>query len=90
MRENIKAFFILFFTQLALYLLVCVNYRAVAQTNYWLTAVSDFFIASIAFFVIKKIAKDESKNIWLWLGYALGGVVGSVCGVWVSHTFFNT
>ncbi len=89
MRESIKGFFILFTTQLALYLLICINLRAVAQTNYWLTATSDFVIASIAFFVIKKIARDESKSILLWLGYALGGVIGSVIGVWISHTYFT-
>lgn len=89
MRENIKGFFILFFTQLTLYILVCINFRAIAQTNYWLTGTSDFLIATIAFFVIKKIAKDEGKSVWFWLGYALGGVVGSICGVWLSHTYFN-
>jgi len=89
MRQSIKDFFILFATQLALYLLICINYRAVAQTNYWLASISDFVIATIAFFIIKKIAKDESKSVFLWLGYALGGVAGSIAGIWISHTYFN-
>lgn len=72
-----------------MFALLCYNYRAVAKGDYVLSAISDFLIASMSFFVIKRIAKDEGDNFWLWLGYSLGGVAGSLLGIWISKTYFN-
>jgi hypothetical protein len=47
------------------------------------SAASDFACATFSFFVIKKIATSDN-TFHGWLGYALGGVVGSVLGIWVS------
>ena len=55
-----------------------------AQANYLQSMSSDAAIASMSFFVIRKIAKDENQSIWLWLGYTLGGVVGSALGIYLS------
>ncbi len=89
MVKNIKSFFILFFIQIVGYALLCINYRAVGRGEYVTSAISDFMIASLTFFVIKKIADDESKSVLLWLGYALGSIVGSVLGIWISKTYLN-
>lgn len=78
-----KDSFLLFVIQLVSYTLLVVNYRAVAQANYFWSGITDFAIASFNFFVIKKIAKSEDR-FHLWLGYALGGLAGSFVGIWVS------
>lgn len=78
-----KDSFILFIIQLVNYALLVINFRAVAQANYLWSALTDFTIASFSFFVIKKIAKSED-SFHLWLGYAMGGLVGSVVGIWIS------
>jgi len=73
----------MFLIQCLNYTLLVVNYRAVAQANYFWSALTDFTIASFSFFVIKKIAKSDD-SLHLWLGYALGGLAGSILGIWVS------
>jgi hypothetical protein len=82
-RIKIKEFLIMFGIQILNYSLLCINYRAVAHANYIQSAVSDFVIASLSFFVIKKIANGEDTT-HQWLGYALGGVVGSIIGIYLS------
>ena len=79
----------MFFTQVLMYGLLCINYRAIAQANYPLIVISDFIFASTNFFIIKKIAKDDNGSVFLWIGYTTGGVVGSLIGVWSSQHYFN-
>jgi len=83
MNPKLKDALILFVLQLTNYTLLVVNYRAVAQAHYFWSAISDFIIASFSFFVIKKIATSEN-SVHGWLGYALGGLAGSILGIWVS------
>lgn len=69
--------------QVASYGLICYNLRAVAQARYIPSVTSDFFIASINFFVIRRIAL-EPDNIRLWLGYVVGSMVGTALGIYLS------
>ena len=78
-----RTFATMFSTQLVLYSLLCVNYRAVAHAQYIPSAVTDFAIASLQFFVIRKIA-TSSDSLVGWAGFALGGVAGSFLGIWLS------
>jgi len=78
---------LMFTMQFVSYLLLVVNYRAVTQTRYFSIAWTDFAIASMGFFVFRRIAKNEANSISQWLGYASGGMVGSLLGVFLSHYF---
>jgi hypothetical protein len=81
--KDAKDMMLLFVAQVINYGLMVVNYRAVAHASYFWSGLSDFALASFSFFIIKKIAKSEDS--WhLWLGYALGGLVGSLLGIWIS------
>ena len=86
MRTKLKEASILFVVQIFMYTIWCINFRAVADAHYNTAALSDFLIASMNFFVIKKIAHGQD-NFHQWAGYALGSVVGSYFGIWVSATF---
>lgn len=83
LETKTKEFIVLFCIQVVSYSLLCINYRAVAQAHYWQSAITDFLIATMSFFVIRKIAKSED-TFHGWAGYALGGVVGSFLGIWLS------
>lgn len=83
MKNKLKEASILFFIQIVLYGILCINFRAVAQAEYHIAAISDFTIASLNFFVIRKISKSED-TLHQWLGYVLGSVVGSYLGIYVS------
>jgi len=69
--------------QIVSYSLICINYRAVATTQYHEAALTDFMIASMSFFVIRKIARSE-ESLHQWLGYAIGSVAGSYIGIYIS------
>ena len=86
---KLKECLLLFAIQLVLYGILCINFRAVAETQYHLAAVSDFTIASLNFFVIRKIAKSEDA-LHQWFGYVAGSVVGSYLGIWLSVQLANT
>ena len=88
MRLKLKEASILFVVQIFMYTIWCINFRAVADAHYHTAALSDFLIASMNFFVIKKIAHGQD-NFHQWAGYALGSVVGSYFGIWVSATFLG-
>ena len=81
-KQKVKEFFLFFTIQLILYLLLVLNYRSVSQMNYMATVISDFIIASFNFFVIRKIAKSQD-SFHQWLGYAVGGAIGGVLGLWI-------
>lgn len=80
---KIREFFALFFIQIVNYSILCINYRAVAQGQYHMSATTDFMLASLSFFVIRKIAHGDD-HLHQWAGYATGGVVGSYLGIWLS------
>jgi len=83
MIEKTKDFFLLFFIQVVVYTIFCINFRAVATANYHQAAVSDFALASLNFFVIKRIAHGHDA-MHQWAGYSLGSVVGSYLGIYLS------
>lgn len=75
-----KSAAVLFFSQMTLYAVITLNMIVVAQKNYALTALSDFAIGSLNYFMIRRISAT-TENWKLWLAYALGGVLGSMVGI---------
>jgi hypothetical protein len=86
---KIKEFLLMFTIQVISYSLLCINYRAVAQAHYFWSALSDFAIATLGYFVLKHLATSAS-TVHQWLGYALGGVVGSIFGIWLSTVMLGS
>jgi len=86
--EKFKEASVLFLIQIILYGLLCINYRAVALANYHESAITDFLIASMNFFVIRKIAQNNDA-FHQWAGYVLGSVVGSYVGIYLSVILNN-
>jgi hypothetical protein len=77
-----RDFLTMFASQLCAYLLITINYRAVARGNYLWTAATDLSFAAFNFGLIRRIAKSETRSAWL--GYTLGGCVGSLLGIFLS------
>lgn len=88
MMKKLKEAMVLFAVQVVSYTLLCINYRAVAQAHYVQSAISDFAIASLGYFVIKKLANSDN-SLHQWLGYAMGGVAGSILGIWLSKVLLG-
>lgn len=85
---KIKEFFLFFTIQLVLYFLLVINYRAVSKVDYMGTVITDFIIASFNFFVVRKIAKSED-SFHQWAGYAFGGAIGGVLGLYISKALLG-
>jgi len=81
--KKFKEALLLFCIQIISYSLLCINFRAVATTDYHEAAITDFMLASLSFFVIMKIARSEDA-IHQWLGYVAGSVTGSYLGIYLS------
>lgn len=82
--EKIKGFMLFFVIQMASYFLVTINQRGVVTYNYTSVIITDIMIASLGYFVIKKIA-SSTDSLHQWGGYVAGGVTGSVIALILSQ-----
>jgi hypothetical protein len=83
MKEKIKEAVTLGVIQIVLYSILCINFRAVAQAHYHEAALTDFLVASMNFFVIRKIAQSTDA-LHQWIGYVTGSVIGAYVGIYLS------
>ena len=81
--NKIKEALILCIIQIVLYSILCMNFRAVSIAHYHEAALTDFLIASMNFFVIRKIAQSTDA-LHQWVGYVTGSVIGSYLGIYLS------
>ena len=86
--DKLKEAVILGIIQIVLYSILCINFRAVAQAHYHEAALTDFLIASINFFVIRKIAQSTDA-LHQWVGYVTGSVIGAYIGIYLSVLLNN-
>ena len=62
-----------------------VSWRAVAQANLMVSILADTTLGSLQFFIIKKITKQtDDEGLIPWIGYTVGGVLGTVTGIYFS------
>jgi hypothetical protein len=83
-----KVFWALFISQLLSYFLITWNQRVLNFGLYGPTALSDFLFAGTNFFIIKKIATDDSTYEG-WAGYTFGGVAGSMLGIFFTKAMYG-
>jgi hypothetical protein len=62
--------------------LCTVSWRSVSQANIPTSIVVDFTLASLQFFVFRRLIKNKDEDsLLLWFFYAAGGVLGTVVGI---------
>jgi hypothetical protein len=83
MKNKLKEALTLGIVQIVLYSILCINFRAVAQAHYHEAALTDFLVASMNFFIIRKIAQSTDA-FHQWVGYVTGSVIGSYVGIYLS------
>jgi hypothetical protein len=82
-RKDIQDALILFVAQMLSFAVISINYRAVAQASYLWSVLTDIVIASLSYFVVKKIAKSKD-SVCQWAGFAIGSAIGTIIGIWLS------
>ena len=83
-----KTFFLFFVLQFILYLLVTVNFRAIAQARYGWTILTDTLISAAQFWIIRKVGGSAESLIALG-GFVCGGAIGSLAGIYLSKIVFR-
>lgn len=53
-----------------------------------MTAISDMLLASVNFYIIRRIVRDDEAKLDL-LFYVAGGVVGSLVFMYISKHYLN-
>lgn len=72
--------------QFGAYFIVTLNMRAVAELDYVMTAITDVFLAWIAFSSIKRVAAAHTRLEQVC--YILGGLLGAQCALlWSEYGF---
>ena len=62
-----------------------ISWRAVAQANFPAAIITDTTLATLTFFLFRKIANSSHENAFIpWLGYTVGGVAGTIVGIYTS------
>lgn len=72
--------------QTALFAILCVNFRAIAEADYAVALISDALVAAMQFFVIRRITQGD-EQAHRFAGYVIGSVLGSWLGIWISKTY---
>ncbi|HOD62465.1 MAG TPA: hypothetical protein PKG96_10250 [Bacilli bacterium] len=88
--NNIKEGIVLFGAQMTSFAVISINYRAIAQANYLWSVLTDIVVASISFFVVRRIAKSNANSIAQWIGFTIGSAVGTVIGILVSKIILGS
>jgi hypothetical protein len=83
LKHNSDAIF-LFLIRATLDCLLSINFRAIAQADYFKTIGTDIVLASFNFLVIKRIASSPDVTVKLLLSYVLGSAIGAGAGLWLS------
>jgi hypothetical protein len=83
LNSKLKEAAMLGIIQIVLYSILCINFRAVANAHYHEAALTDFLVASMNFFIIRKIAQSTDA-LHQWIGYVTGSVIGSYVGIYLS------
>lgn len=86
-RGDLKSAAIMAAVQLLVYFLFSVNARALAQGRKGWTFGSDLVYAAVSYYVIRKVAKNESS--WGQLGFVVGGAFGSVLAIYLTRWIFG-
>lgn len=62
-----------------------ISWRAVAQANVPAAIITDTTLGTLQFFVFRQIAKYADQDALIpWIGYTIGGVCGTVTGIFAS------
>ena len=83
-----KTFSLFFALQFLLYLLVTVNFRAIAEARYGWTILTDTLISAAQFWIIRKVG-GSAESLVAWGGFVCGGASGSSAGIYLSKKVFR-
>ena len=86
MSDKYREALIIAAAQAVLFAILCVNFRAIAEADYAVALISDALVASMQFFVIRRISQGD-EHFHRFGGYVIGSVLGSWVGIWISKSY---
>lgn len=83
-----RTFGLFFLLQFLLYLLITLNFRAIAQARYGWTILTDMLISAAQFWIIRTVGAS-AESVIAWSGFVCGGAAGSALGIYLSKIVFR-
>jgi hypothetical protein len=82
--KKIKEALLFLIVQFSMYFFITLNQRGIVEFNYGLVIFTDVIVASMGFFIIKRIA-NSAEALHQLAGYVTGGVLGSVLAMYLNQ-----
>ena len=80
-----RDFFLMMGVQFTQYLVLTVNFRAIAHNQIYVAMVSDALAVALSFFIVKKIVRTESR--WTLAGMMIGGALAAAVGMTLTEAW---
>jgi len=81
-----KEFFLFFVLQSVLYLNLTIDYRAVAQQQYAMAAVTNIIAPILSWVMVKKIGEARNEKLGM-LAVATAGALSTLLGMWLTRAW---
>lgn len=69
--------------QFTSYLVLTVNFRAIAHSHTWEAMITDACAAGFSYFVIRRVSKTD--GVGTLLGMMVGGSLAAAFGIWLTR-----
>lgn len=80
-----RAFLSMAALQFTQYIVLTVNFRAIAHARYLTAGGTAAFAAFLAYTIVRRVVKDESR--WGLLGMVCGGSIADMAGIWLTRAW---
>lgn len=76
-------FFLSAIVQFISYIVLTINFRAIANTQYLFAASTAMLAAFLSYTIVRRVIKDETWSTVC--GMMVGGACGDVCGIYLTR-----
>lgn len=80
-----RDFFLLGGAQAAQYLILTINFRAIAHAQYAAAGTTAALAAVLAYFIVRRVVHDDSR--WGLAGMISGGALADMAGIWLTRSW---
>jgi predicted MFS family arabinose efflux permease len=81
----LRTFALLTCVQFTQYIVLTVNYRAIAHERYAIAGGTAGVASVLAYAIVRRIVRDDSR--WALAGMVVGGSLADMAGIWVTRAW---
>lgn len=80
-----RIFFLMAGVQFAQYVVLTVNFRAIAHAQYLAAGATAGAASVLAYVIVRMITKDDEKSRYGLAGMVVGGMLADMFGIWLTR-----